>query len=172
MCFESKSKRQEDAELLLLSEASGRFSVSIPGVIFSGPSVNKAIHYGSLNVTPQTRRRPLPPPQALSAPSLPAAVPRGEHWHGTGAMGHSSARGSDLRASAGEEGSSGNWSRVCDSLVAALHGSPWFGGAIAKLRSVQGSLGTLVRSQGGTWKSLGIVYPRKTVKRRGCGTRR
>ena len=105
--FESKSKRQEDAELLLLSEVSGCFSVSMPGMIFPGPSVNKAIRYGSLSVTPQTRRRPLPPPPALSAP-FPAAVPCSERWHGARAIGHSSACGSDLRASASEEGSSGN----------------------------------------------------------------
>lgn len=132
--FESKSRRQEDAELLLLSEASGLFSVSIPGVIFPGPSVNKAIHYGSLSVAPQARRRPLPPPQALSAPA------GGEPWRGAGVTGHASAGGSNLRASAGEEGSSGNWNQVCKSPVAALHGSPRFAGAIAKSRSVQGDL--------------------------------
>jgi len=75
--FEIKSKRQEDAELILLSEASGRFSVSIPGAIFPGPRVNKAIRYGSLSVAPRTRRPPLPPPQALSTPSAPAGMAQG-----------------------------------------------------------------------------------------------
>lgn len=69
--FVTKSKRQESEGLLLLSEASGRFCVSIPGVIFPGPSVNKAIRYGSLSVTPQTRCWSLPPPWAPSAPALP-----------------------------------------------------------------------------------------------------
>lgn len=62
--FVSKTKRQGSEELLLLSEASGRFCVSVPGVIFPGPSVNKAIRYSSLSLSPQTRCWSLPPPRA------------------------------------------------------------------------------------------------------------
>lgn len=62
---------KESEELLLLSEPSGHFCVSIPGMVLPGPSVNKAIRYGSSSVTPQTHCWSLPPPWAPSAPALP-----------------------------------------------------------------------------------------------------